>query len=365
VRSPAIIASVGTLSGPAGATVGTVTLGGQLWAKWINQRGGLNGHAVRLIVYDDGGDPARHRSQVQEAVEQRRAIAFLAEASGFTGAGSAEYITSKRVPVIGNEGANQYWYSSPMYFPQASVGNEMIFSGMAGPAQMLVPVGKAKLATLVCAEAQACADADRVWGDSAQSVGFDHVYRAQASLATPDFTAVCLAARNAGAQVILTAMDSSSVGRIAASCARQSYHPVMTTFGVVILDRMKDDPNLADMVASSTVFPYFQSGTPASDEFQEAMRNLGNGLLPGIGVAQGWVAGKLLEKAGANLAEPPTSQSLLKGLWSIKDDTLGGLTLPHTFVENQPAKPQACWFNLRILNQAWVSPDGFKLNCRT
>lgn len=58
--------------------------------KFINERGGLNGHAVRLLAYDDGGgDPARNRAQAQEAVERQHAIAFLMNGADITGQSSA------------------------------------------------------------------------------------------------------------------------------------------------------------------------------------------------------------------------------------------------------------------------------------
>jgi branched-chain amino acid transport system substrate-binding protein len=77
----------------------------------------------------------------------------------------------------------------------------------------------------------------------------------------------------------------------------------------------------------------------------------------------GWVAAKLLEKAAARMSEPPTSEAILKGLWSIKNDDLGGLAYPLTFNENQTATPQSCWFNVAVKKGSWISPDGFKVNC--
>ena len=77
-----------------------------------------------------------------------------------------------------------------------------------------------------------------------------------------------------------------------------------------------------------------------------------------------WAAGKLLERAAGAISEPPTTESLLAGLWSIKADTLGGLTSPRTFVKDQPPSRITCWFNLTIAQRIWVSPDGFRLNCR-
>jgi branched-chain amino acid transport system substrate-binding protein len=360
-----VIASVGTLSGPAGATIGTVTKGAQLWVAYINQRGGLNGHPVKYLVRDDGADPARHRALKQQSIEQDHAVAFLADAEGITGKSAVEYVQSKRVPVIGSEGGQEYFYKNPMFFPQASHGDSFAFPVAAAPAGVFVPQGKTKLGVLVCAEVELCGIVGGIVEKSAKALGFEIVYKGKASLAQPDFTAECLANRNAGAQVMVVIMDTNSLGRFASSCARQGFRPSFAELGSMQRLDQRGDANLVGMVASSNVFPYFQTGTPAADEFQAALKAQGSGLEPGIGLTQGWVAGKVLEKAAANLPEPPTSEAVLNGLWSFKDETLGGITAPLTFVKEQPAKRSTCWFTLQVSEKhEWVSPDGYKLNCQ-
>lgn len=362
--SPAVIASVGSLSGPVGTTLGPVTKGGQLWVNYVNAKGGLNGHPVRYIVYDDGGDPARHRAQVQEAIERHRAIAFLNNAEPITGEGTVQYITDKRVPVIGGTGGEEWYYKSPMFFPQMSFGAAM-YQGFAGSAAaQLVPQGFKKLGTVICVEATTCDTIEKTVAEEAPKRGFQHVYRARASITQPDYTAECLAARSAGADAIFFILDSNSAGRLAAACARQNYRPRFATGATVVADRFKDDPNLEGFAGSSTVFPYFLKGLPGADEFHAALDKHGKGLPYGVGLASGWVAGKMLEKAAAALPEPPTSEAVLRGLWTLKNDTLGGLTLPLTFVENQPATPKACWFDISIKNKAWIAPNGFRMSCR-
>ena len=71
----------------------------------------------------------------------------------------------------------------------------------------------------------------------------------------------------------------------------------------------------------------------------------------------------MLEKAGAALPEPPTSQAILQGLWSLKNDDLGGITQPLTFVQGKTADKVACWFNIATKSGSWTSPDGFKRHC--
>jgi branched-chain amino acid transport system substrate-binding protein len=72
----------------------------------------------------------------------------------------------------------------------------------------------------------------------------------------------------------------------------------------------------------------------------------------------------LVERAGAQMPEPPTTAALLSGLWSIAGDSLGGLTYPLTFVRDKKPTPAVCWYGLVTKDKGWVSPDGFKLSCQ-
>jgi branched-chain amino acid transport system substrate-binding protein len=363
-RSPVILASVGHYSGVPGSTAVPPLQGAQTWVQYINQKGGLNGHPVRLLVYDDGADPARRKAQLADAIERQHAIGFLMNVEALTGNCCIDYITSKRVPVIPD--GNEPWvYDSPMYFPFGSAGVANTYLGLAAAAMQSVPSGKTKLGTLVCVEGQQCSDIQDLWTKWANGVGMKAVYSGKASLAQPDFTAECLAAKNAGAEVLAIIFDFNSQQRVAASCARQGYHPAFTHIPTGVGEKFKADPNMDGYVAGSNVFPWFQSGTPATDDYQQAMKTYGGSVPPGVGPAQGWTAGKLMERAGASLPEPPTSEALLQGLWTIKNDSLGGLTQPLSFFENKPSTPVACWYNITIRNRSWVSPDGFKFQCRS
>ena len=362
--TPLVLASVGTYSGPVGSLVVPMLQGAQMWVSSINAKGGLNGHPVKVVVYDDGFDPARHRSQVQDAVERRGALAFLQNGETATGEASVAYVTEKRIPVIGVTGGESWDYTSPMYFPQASSGDFQFEAYPPSISRQVVPKGLTKIGTLVCVEAKACTDMENVWAKSAKSVGMEHVYKAKVSITQPDFTAECLAARNAGVQVLFVLMDSNTVNRVGASCGRQNFHPTIAITGQSLSPAMEHDPNLdADgMVSSMAVSPWFTTGTPATDEFRAALAAYGKGAQPYQAV-WGWVSGKLLEKAGANLPEPPTTEAILDGLGSIKNDTLGNLTMPLTFVRDQKPQGLACGFDITLKDGKWSSPDNSTLHC--
>ena len=363
-KSAVMLGTAGTLSGPAGTVLGPVVQGLQVWAKDVNARGGVNNHEVKLNIYDDAGDPARHRAQVQQAVEKDGVKAFLANPEAITGGCCVDYINAKRIPMIGSETGSPWFNNNPMYFPQASSGDDSNYGAIATVAQQMIPKGKNKVAAFTCVEAQICKDAQRVWSASAEELGLKVVYQRQVSIGQPDFTAECLAARNAGADVVLMGFDTNTVRRMVSSCSRQSYRPTYATLTVAITSTYKDDPNLDGMVAASPVFPWFATGTPATDQYQVGMKRFGSNIPASTAVTIGWVAGKVFERAASTLPEPPTSEAILKGLWSIQNDDIAGLTLPLTYQREKPSPQRPCWFNMLLKDGAWQSPDMFKLNCK-
>jgi ABC-type branched-subunit amino acid transport system substrate-binding protein len=363
-KSVVRLGSVGTLSGPVGSNTGPMLQGIQVWNKAVNARGGVNGHLVEIIVADDGGDPARHRALTQDLVENKHVLAFIANPEPLTGESKVEYVTEKRIPVIGITGGEAWAYKSPMYFPQSSSGQALTDSFYASFAQQSLPKGKERLGVISCSEIQLCRDFYDQAEAQASRRGMQLVYRARIALAQPDFTAECLAARNAGVEVLFVGADGSTLRRAAASCVRQGYRPTFASGCLALRPDHVGDANLNNSLISNAVtFPQFQANTPATAEFQAAMKQYSPGVqLAGIHTTA-WTAGKLFERATAKLPEPPTTEAILRGLWAIQNDDLGGITQPLTFNEGKPSVPRVCWWNIVIKDSVYASPDGFTRTC--
>jgi branched-chain amino acid transport system substrate-binding protein len=361
-----IVGNVGTYTGPAGSSLADLPQGLQVWAKWVNDKGGVNGHQVKLAVADDGGDPARHRALVQQLVETQGVIALVANGEVITGASSVEYLTQKGIPVIGNEGGSDWFYNSPAYFTQVATGETYWKAVASSVAAVGKAEGKLKWASITCTEATTCGDANRMWTSEGEmkSQGLQPVYSARSSLAQPDYTAECLNARNAGAEILTMVMDAATVYRIAASCVRQGYRPIFTEVAASSKTEHAADPNLSGgLISTLGHFVWTDGSTPATAEFQAAMKKY-LGKTPGAGHAAGWSAGRVFEKAAAGIGEPPTAQGVLDGLWSFKGETLGGLVMPLTFTRGQNAPRQICWATNYAEGGKWTAFDGGKISCR-
>jgi branched-chain amino acid transport system substrate-binding protein len=357
------IGVVGTLSGPAGEAFGPMAEGVQVWARWINDHGGLNGHPIDVVVGDDGGDPARHRSMVQEFVEQRRVLAFVANPEALTGGGSVEYLKSVGVPVIGSENAGQWFYESPVHFPQGSHADALLQAGSYMMAQLMKAAHQDKVGVIGCSEVQTCRSQYDAAPKMMAKYGIQVVYRAQVSLVQPDFTAECVGAQRAGAQAITIGLPANAIRSIARACARQGYHPTFQlTAGAVTAD-MRSDPNLAGALAFSSTASWAASNTPMTAEFQQAMKTYLPRTEPAGGHILAWVSAKILELAGKDLPANPTSKDLLTALGKIHGDVMPQLTGPLLYNPGRPADRTVCQFATRIEGGRFVPVLDGKREC--
>ncbi|MGH9005901.1 MAG: ABC transporter substrate-binding protein, partial [Acidimicrobiia bacterium] len=164
--------------------------------------------------------------------------------------------------------------------------------------------------------------------------------------------------------VLAIASDSASVHRIAAACARQNYKPMFAWPYSAHLANDKDDPNLDGGMTVPGWFPEVKADTPATAEFQEAFKRFFGGA-PAGGHSGGWAAAKMLEQAASRSADPTTSAGLLEGLWtSFSGETLGGLTMPLTFVREKPSPKVNCWTSLVVEKGEYILPTNGEVKCQ-
>jgi ABC-type branched-subunit amino acid transport system substrate-binding protein len=359
------LGTVATLSGPVGAFVKDSISALQVWAKSINARGGLNGHPVKYITADDGADPARYNALVRQLAEEQKVAAFLFNTLGFAG-GDLSYVNQKRIPIIGHEGGTELGYASPMVFTPFPSGDAYAYTLIAGLADVVIPDGKKKLATIACSDVKLCDIFDKAWnGPYAKELGFENVYRARASLTQPDYTAECLAAKQAGAEVIIAAVDNNSYLRLDRSCARQGFEPVIGIADQLALPSLAADETMEGNVVSTKVAPWPATSIPGIAELHQVYKSFAPGVEVNGSHPAGWLIGKIMEEASKSFTKPDVvPEDVLNGLWSIKDNNMGGLTFPLTFTRDQPSPRKSCWGSVLITGKKFTAPFGAQFKCR-
>ncbi len=362
--APLVIGSVGTWSGIVGQNV----VGGlnalRAWVASVNAGGGLGGHQVRLEVADDGTDPARHRALVQEFVERRGVVAFVYNAAVFSGQASVEYLNSRKIPVVGGSGTEPWYTTSPLFFTQIIAGEVAIEATTASYARSAKAADMTKMGLVTCSDGvQVCEDTARSVPKYASKYGVQLAYQGRASLAAPDFTANCLAARNAGVQILYLALDANSYQRFGRSCASVDYKPKYGIAQPVMLTEVARDANMQGSPGVSYTAPFFFNANPAVAEFHKAMSQYAAGVPLTGSASLGWSAAKLLQASARRLSGVPTSADILEGVWSLNGEDLGGLTAPLRFRRDGPTVPPVCYWQVVVADNSYKSPDNGQRHC--
>lgn len=93
-----VIGVTNPLTGPAAGWGVPITGGMQAWADEINEKGGIHGRKLKLIVKDDGYNPARALSNLQEMKDQVLAVA--GQLGSAPSAACKDFYPENKIPLI-------------------------------------------------------------------------------------------------------------------------------------------------------------------------------------------------------------------------------------------------------------------------
>jgi len=357
-KPPIVIGTVGEQSGPLGAALIGGVRAVQAWVAAQNAAGGLACHPVKYIVSDDGGDPSRHLSLVRKLVEQDGVIAIVFQDALLTGQASKDYVVQKGIPVIGQDGGENQTYDAPNYFNHAVSAAPLFDMTVIAGGKVALPAGKKNLGTLVCQEVAGCGTAGQRFTERGRAIGFNVVYSGQASLLNVDFTAPCLSAQRAKVDVLAVSFESTGIHRIADSCARVGYHPLIVCTSVQSTLDFASDPNLRGAVVAQPLLPWFLADRVPIREYQATLKRYSPDTAFDSSSINGWGAAKLFEQAKAAFAaDRVTSAGIIDALSRVRQNDLDGLTYPLSFAVGQPQVPEPCGWVVRVGDGTFTS-DG-------
>jgi branched-chain amino acid transport system substrate-binding protein len=321
------------------------------WADSVNAAGGINGHPVQVITKDDATNPGTALTAAQALIADHVvAIADMSELD----ATFASAVQAANVPVVGVFTVSAPFATNPDFYPEGQTTNTL-FQGVVTSAK----TGGAKsIANFYCAEAVTCAQGTPQIVAAGKQLGVPVVYNSSVSFTAPNYTAPCLAAKDAHANGLYIADAASVMLRIASDCTRQNYTPNYVIDGEVFGLNLASDPGTGkNLWADFPDLPFF-ANTPAVQAFNTAMDKYFPGERENTSRMtqdpfMAWVSGQLLVEAikggGLTATDTPSAAEVKAGLESLKGDTVGGLTPPLTFAAGQPHHVN-CWFTAHVQN---------------
>lgn len=362
--SPIVIGVVCSCTGATASSTATGPPTFEAWASWVNARGGVDGHRVRVIVENDALNPGTSLAEVERLVAADHVVGIVDDSD--VDSAWSTYIEQHHVPVLGGNLSNATFFTNPDFFPEGTTQNFLAD-------QIVLEAKKAgakNLAVLYCAEVVACKEAVPPIRAIGRREGVPLVYSAAISSSAPNYAAPCLAAKDAGAKSMNIAAAAVVVTSVASSCATQGYRPIELAIGGSVALSWLKVPAMNNTIATENDIPFFVRSTPATKEMAAALKRYAPGVASspnyGEAVTNSWVSGLMLEAAAKAARVKPstkvTSATLIDGLYALHGTTLDGMAPPLTFHRGRPNSIN-CFFYMRIQKGRFTNPYGNTPSC--
>jgi branched-chain amino acid transport system substrate-binding protein len=355
---------IGSYSGPEASYLVGVQQTIQAWADSVAAAGGIDGHKIQLYQYDDGGSTETAIQDVHRLIQQDHVVAIVGENST-ADASWGSYAESQGVPVVGGDSIHPVFLSNPDFY---APGADYVSASYAIVAQTAAKGGNKELGALYCAELPVCSSVVQLFSTLGKQQHVTVNYQGKIAQGTPDFTSVCEAMKAAQSTYFDVGITQAVIDQIFNQCASEGIYPPIISLTTVDTTYLTD-PAFNHLVEIDTTFPFWQDNTPATKAFHAALAK----YAPTVGasstspltssIAQAWTSGKLFEAAvKAAGSGPVTAASVKKGLYALKNETLGGLTGPLNYKPGQPNQ-EYCTFSYEIENGKFVGLNGLKPTC--
>ncbi|MFZ5825556.1 MAG: ABC transporter substrate-binding protein [Bacillota bacterium] len=241
------------LTGPA-APWGVIGRTYEAYFKMVNEKGGIHGRKVRVIVEDDSYSPAKTVPLVKKMVEQDKVFAFMGGLGTPSGSAVMPYIIENKVPHLAPSTGSSKWSEppSPGYYAwQISYKTE---------ARILVKyatetLGKKKFAIFFQNDdygkeglEEALAQVKRRGGEVVAQVGYN--------VTDTDYSAYALKLKQSGAEAVLAWPSVKQYASLLKEAANIGYKPIW------LASATANDASLLKLAGDAAEGAYFVSYLP-------------------------------------------------------------------------------------------------------
>jgi branched-chain amino acid transport system substrate-binding protein len=364
-KAPINVGYICSCTSPQASSVVTNRSAYEAYVDWTNAHGGIDGHQIKLFLADDSANPATSSADVHTFVTQDHVVAIVSLA----GSPSAwdKYVDGLHIPVVGADGSPIDFYTDPNFFFPGQTDDSL----PAAVAIAAKKVGSTNFGVMYCAESPSCQELVAPLEAIGPKYGVKLAYNTQISFSAPSYAAECLAAKQAGVKALFIGDAVTIVESVAKDCAAQGYNPTIIASDGAVGVGFTSTPGLSNnLLAFEPQIPFNVTNTPATKAMVSAFKKYQPSLMSSPNyngeVDEAWTSGLLLA-AGVEAGHPGntiTSAEILKGLHSLKGDTLGGMAPPLTFHAGK-ANTVDCWFWMTTKNGKFTEKYGLTPSCAT
>jgi branched-chain amino acid transport system substrate-binding protein len=363
--APIKVGIICSCTGAAGEAETLVTNGYLAWEKATNAAGGIDGHKIDLINLNDQTNPGLAVTEAHTLVSDG---VVAVEVSSLVQQAFLSVLASAGIPVVGESfGIPGLPQNTDVFDPTDTLSTTV---GVASQIALIKAAGVHKVADLY--EAQTGnQNLALLQAAIAKTPGIQLVYSVATSLTQTNYESECLAARQAGATGLIAGTGTpANIEATASSCSLQGYDPAYFAG----TENWGPFPALAKNTwMSGETVPYFYTKSPAIKTYRSLMNKYYPGQFSNPSFDPGnslgiYAGGLLLHDAliagHLTSSSKPTASMVLKGLYSLKADTLGGLAPPLTFKRGTDHAIN-CWYESRWSNGKPELVNNGKAVCAT
>ena len=351
--APIKVGVICSCTGAAGAAFVLVTDGYLAWAKATNAKGGIAGHKLDVIDLNDQSTPGTAITEAHQLVSDGVVAVMVSSLvqQSFLGvfASAGIPIVGEAYGVAGLPQNTDVFGTTDTIAPASLSATEDIDLAKAAHVKKLAYLYETTAASTGLTTAQISA--------AGAKAGIKVVYSVATSLTQTNYEAECIAAQQAGATGFIDGAGApQNVENVASSCSLENYDPVY--FVSAQNWNGISAPLAKDSFMSSATAPPFDTAIPAIKLWRATVNKYFPSALtdpnldPEVQIST-YEGGLLLHDAltavHLTASQKVTSKLVIKGLYALKGDSLGGLAPPITY-EHGTTHVLDCWFESAQVN---------------
>jgi branched-chain amino acid transport system substrate-binding protein len=317
-----VIGVTAALTGPPASTYAPAMDALRIYLDGVNARGGINGKKINLVLQDDSAEPSKAAANIKKLVSQDNAILLINASLSSTYAPVIAESRNAKIPLMFASGVcpkEVYPPANPLQFCTtayaANYDSRAALSFVKETAKEPVKIGFSAMAIpLSRGEMEFAAKLAPEMGMTA--LGLEVV-----PPPTPDYTPFATKLRDGGANWVFSWAPWVTQVRTFEALRRLDWQGDYITWAHLEaegeLKRIKD-PKFYVIGANAM----FEDDLPIQKEIAEAAKKAGS-KYPPEQMAEGWIAGMVIEAAIRGAKQPVTAETLRQSMENLKVDTKG------------------------------------------
>jgi ABC-type branched-subunit amino acid transport system substrate-binding protein len=354
------IGNVATISGPVPGLGQTMVNGTKAYVAYANSKGGVCGRKLKLVTGDDRLDTGANRSETARMKDQ--VFAFVGSWS-VVDDGGATVLDGTNIPDVTLAISDRRAGLANNFSPNPIKPN----AGTNGVVKMMqffkATYGVTKAGVVWPAQSTAKAKAMSYINDI-RAAGLQVVAQSEVAVTQTDYNGVATQLKNAGAELVITALETTGMARLAQACNQQNYHPKVPFWGAQAYGQkflqQAGSSATGTLIGVAYSVPEDAAHTPSMAAMAQWYARANPGAELDFFAIMGWAATDMFVKALTAAGPQPTRDKVLGVLRGYHDLDADGVLAPHT----DPAgkNPSPCFAILGVEGGKWkrVAPaSGF------